>query len=175
MASQVSAYTTKQLSPETWPDLEKLFSQKNGWDLCWCMHFYRPCRLPRNQWLPTRAERGVQNRRAKRELVEKGCAHGILVYANGEPVGWCQYGPKQELPRIDNSRKYQGLAPKGAEKLENHLLRGAEAVSQTRGGERGVESRSRNHKKPGRRPGGGLSHHALGNGEPSEMHPRTQV
>ena len=26
-------------------------------------------------------------------------------------MGWCQYGPKDELPRIDNSRKYRGLAP----------------------------------------------------------------
>ena len=75
------------------------------------MHFHRPRGLPKDKWLPTRAERGVRNRREKRELVERGCAHGILVYAKGEAVGWCQYGPKDELPRIDNSRKYRGLAP----------------------------------------------------------------
>jgi GNAT superfamily N-acetyltransferase len=74
--------------------------------------------LPRCQQLPTRAERGVRNRKEKRALIEKGCAHGIIVYANGEPVGWCQYGPSEELPRIDNSRKYQALAPKhGKRKL----------------------------------------------------------
>ena len=78
------------------------------------MHFHRPRGLPKNKWLPTRAERGVRNRREKRELVERGCAHGILVYAKGEPVGWCQYGSKEELPRLDNSRKYRGLAPEGA-------------------------------------------------------------
>ncbi len=111
MASQVPAYTTKELSKETWPDFERLFSQKNGWDHCWCMHFHRPRRLAKNKWLRTRAERGVRNRREKSELVERGWAHGILVYANGEPVGWCQYGPKEEFPRIDNSRKYRGLAP----------------------------------------------------------------
>ena len=111
MASQVLAYTTKELSKKTWPDFERLFSQKNGWDFCWCMHFHRPRGLPKDKWLPTRAERGVRNRREKRELVERGCAHGILVYAKGEAVGWCQYGPKDELPRIDNSRKYRGLAP----------------------------------------------------------------
>jgi GNAT superfamily N-acetyltransferase len=38
-------------------------------------------------------------------------AHGILVYANEQPVGWCQFGPSDELPRIDNSRKYAKLAP----------------------------------------------------------------
>jgi len=56
----------------------------------------------------------VRNRREKKELVERGCAHGILVYAKGEPVGWCQYGPREELPRIDNSRKYRGLGPEGS-------------------------------------------------------------
>ena len=78
------------------------------------MHFHRPRGLPKNKWLRARAERGARNRREKRELVGRGCSHGILVYTDGGPVGWCQYGPREELPRIDNSRKYQGLAPEGA-------------------------------------------------------------
>ncbi len=111
MASPASAYTTRELSTKTWHDFEKLFSQGNGWDFCQCMHFQRSCSLPKSEWLPTRRERGVRNRRQKKKLVEQGCAHGILVYADGEPVGWCQYGPREELPRIDNSRKYKNLAP----------------------------------------------------------------
>lgn len=111
MAARVAAYTTKELSKRTWADFEGLFSQGNGWDFCWCMHFQRPCGLPKSKWLRTRPERGVRNRVEKRELVERGCAHGILVYADGAPVGWCQYGPREELPRIDNTRKYRGLAP----------------------------------------------------------------
>jgi len=111
MAPQPQAYTTKELSKKTWPDFVRLFSQGSGWDFCCCMHFQRPRGLPKSEWLPTRAERAVRNRGQKRELVERGCAHGILVYAGGEPVGWCQYGPREELPRIDNSRKYRALAP----------------------------------------------------------------
>jgi len=114
MASQVLKYKTKELSKKTWPDFERLFSQGNGWDFCWCMHFHRPCGLPKSKWLRTRAERGMRNRREKRELLDKGCARGIIVYAKGEPVGWCQYGPSDELPRIDNSRKYRSLALDGA-------------------------------------------------------------
>jgi len=114
MPSQALAYATKELSKTTWPDFEKLFSQKNGWDHCQCMHFHRPCSLPRDQWLHSRAERALRNRREKRQLVEKGSAHGILVYENSEPIGWCQYGPGEELPRIDKSRNYQALASRGA-------------------------------------------------------------
>jgi GNAT superfamily N-acetyltransferase len=111
MTAKVPVYTTKELSKKTWPDFERLFSQGNGWDHCQCLHFHRPRPLPRNQWLRSRAERSIRNRRAKRDLVERGRAHGILVYANGGPVGWCQYGPREELPRIDSSRNYRALAP----------------------------------------------------------------
>jgi GNAT superfamily N-acetyltransferase len=47
-----------------------------------------------------------RNRRDKRSLVGKGRSHGVLVYCNGQPVGWCQFGPKEELPRIDRRRGY---------------------------------------------------------------------
>src|SRR5436309_14382996 len=111
MASHPSGYATRELSPKTWPDFARLRSQGGGWAFCWCMHFHRPRSLPKHKRFRTRPERSVRNRREKRELVARGRAHGILVYAHGEPVGWCQYGPREELPRVDNSRKYRNLAP----------------------------------------------------------------
>ena len=54
-------------------------------------------------------QRAARNRRDKKELVQKGESHGILVYSASEPVGWCQYGLKHELPRIDGGRKYRKL------------------------------------------------------------------
>lgn len=74
------------------------------------MHHHRSQSLPENKRLRTRVESAVRSRREKRELVDKGYSHGILVYAKGEPIGWCQYGPREELPRIDNSPKYRKLA-----------------------------------------------------------------
>ena len=78
------------------------------------MHFHRAKGSSEMQRLRTRAQKSARNRKEKKELVEAGRSHGILVYADGEPVGWCQYGPREELPRIDNSRKYRGLEPKNA-------------------------------------------------------------
>ena len=46
----------------------------------------------------------------KKKLVTTSCAHGILVFAKDEPVGWCQLGPREELPRMDNTTKYRKLA-----------------------------------------------------------------
>ncbi len=107
-------YSSKELSKETWPDFERLFLKQgvvgDGW-WCWCMHHHvSSYSLPENQQPRTRAERAVRNHRQKTKLVERGVAHGILVYARGEPVGWCQYGPREELPRVGNTQKYRRLA-----------------------------------------------------------------
>ena len=112
MISKKSLFTTKELSPETWSDFARLFSQGNGWDHCWCIHFQRPRSLPKEQHLHTRVERSVRNCQQKKSLVDAGRAHGMLVYAENEPVGWCQYGLREELPRIDNSRNYRALSLK---------------------------------------------------------------
>ncbi|MDA4128261.1 MAG: GNAT family N-acetyltransferase [Thaumarchaeota archaeon] len=69
--------------------------------------------MPESKKLHSSVKRAARNRQQKRELVENGRSHGILVYAEGDPVGWCQYGPKEELPRIDNNRRYRGLTAEG--------------------------------------------------------------
>lgn len=117
MAATVPCYATKQLSRRTWPDFERLFSQGNGWDFCWCMYFQRPRGLPGGLEQRPRAERAARNRPDKLALVERNKSHGILVYCGGEPVGWCQYGPRDELPRIDNSPHCRGHSPEGNQNL----------------------------------------------------------
>jgi ribosomal protein S18 acetylase RimI-like enzyme len=108
----MTEYTTQELSKKTWPDLERLFQKPGIGDAswCWCTFNHTASFTPENT-PPTRAERAVKNRRTKKELVEKGESHGVIVYSDeGEPVGWCQYGTREELPRTDHSRKYQSLA-----------------------------------------------------------------
>lgn len=56
-----------------------------------------------------RARQG-SNRRDHRTLLSAGQAHGILVYHRGRPIGWCQYGLREELPRVERGRKYRALA-----------------------------------------------------------------
>jgi ribosomal protein S18 acetylase RimI-like enzyme len=99
-------FTTRELSPQTWPDFERLFSQGGGWDFCACMVYQRGHHLKG----PSRAAQAhVLNLRAKRQLVEHGRSHGILVYATDEAVGWCQYGPTTELPFPDADQVQKGV------------------------------------------------------------------
>jgi GNAT superfamily N-acetyltransferase len=104
---------TKELSAETWPDFERLFSRGHGWDHCWCMAFQRGPR-PSRQEFRTRGEVGPRNHEAKRALVDQGRAHGILVYADAEPIGWCQYGSRDEL---HGSRQADATRPEISERL----------------------------------------------------------
>jgi hypothetical protein len=98
------AYSSRKLSPTTWPDFEALFAKHNGvWGGCWCMFYH------------TRGEflikgHGPENKKTKKTLVKKRRTHGVIVYAGKTPVGWAQYGPKPELPRLDASKTYQSLS-----------------------------------------------------------------
>ncbi|MEZ5913064.1 MAG: hypothetical protein R3D84_13330 [Paracoccaceae bacterium] len=44
-----------------------------------------------------------------------GHAHAALVFDGEDCVGWCQYGPPVELPRIKNQRAYLAAGPAGAD------------------------------------------------------------
>jgi GNAT superfamily N-acetyltransferase len=103
-------FTTKELTLRTWGDFERFFRKPGEWGACWCIYYHRSRPLPEPEGKKlTLEQRAARNRRDKRDLVEKGCSHGVLVYSGREPVGWCQYGPKKELPRIDAGRKYRRL------------------------------------------------------------------
>ena len=47
------------------------------------------------------------NRERKRARVAAGTAHAALVFENDLCVGWCQFGPADELPRIKSRAAYE--------------------------------------------------------------------
>ncbi len=95
----MSTFITKPLDESTWPDFARLVEKHNGvWGGCWCMSFH-PEGLDRKS--------ASQNRSRKERLVQEGRAHATLVYNDSTAVGWCQFGPTDELPRIKLKRDYQ--------------------------------------------------------------------
>jgi GNAT superfamily N-acetyltransferase len=53
-------------------------------------------------------KRTVDQRRSDKEnRVREGRAHAALVYDGPNAVGWCQFGPTDELTRIKLKRDYQ--------------------------------------------------------------------
>ena len=93
-------YTIQPLTPETWDDFERLALRHNGvWGGCWCIWFHQSAQIKRGT--------SEENKALKRSLVEKGQAHAALVYLEGEPVGWCQYGSPEELPAIYHKKEVE--------------------------------------------------------------------
>jgi len=112
MTPRTLEYHTRELTKDTLRDFERFFEKRPapGAFMCWCMYHQRASPLAWGKGPAWRARRAARNRQEKRELVEKDCSHGILVYSKGEPVGWCQYGTRDELPRIGNSPGHRKLA-----------------------------------------------------------------
>src|SRR2546421_5694163 len=98
-------YSVRELSVRTFSDFETLAIKQGG---CWCIFYQRANPLRPGT---TSEEWKRRNRSDKRALVRKGRSHAILVYEGKTPIGWCQYGIREELPRIDARRTYRKVAP----------------------------------------------------------------
>jgi GNAT superfamily N-acetyltransferase len=91
-------YATKPLTPDRWPDLETVFGPSGGYWGCWCMYW----RAPRRDF------EGPQRKNMKARFkarVAKGPPPGLIAYAEGEPVGWAQVGPRFDTPNWSARRR----------------------------------------------------------------------
>ena len=92
-------FNVKALDASTWPDFARLVEKNNGvWGGCWCMSFHAEG-IGHNR-------PAAQSRSEKEVRVREGRAHAALVYDGPAVVGWCQFGPTDELPRIKHTREY---------------------------------------------------------------------
>jgi GNAT superfamily N-acetyltransferase len=85
------------LTPQRWHDLETLFGERGACGGCWCMWWT----LKRAAFV---AGKGDKNRKALKKRVESGAIPGLIAYAGREPVGWCALEPREDYPRLENSR-----------------------------------------------------------------------
>lgn len=99
----MAGFDVKPLDEATWPDFARLVEKHNGvWGGCWCMAFHAKAAGPKGAVSPNRSE--------KQRRVRENQTHAALVYDAEAAVGWCQFGPTDELPRIKHGRAYlEGL------------------------------------------------------------------
>jgi GNAT superfamily N-acetyltransferase len=114
MTTPATRYRTRELSTRTFPDFEQFFTQVHG---CACtLYFFGRHLSPvagtaqqravslgsapdrTGKHFPHQDVMRARELAAVQELVDQGQAHGILVYADDEPVGWCHFGRADELP-----------------------------------------------------------------------------
>jgi GNAT superfamily N-acetyltransferase len=96
-----SEWDVRALDPSTWSSFAELVEHCDGFPSgCWCMEFH-----PEGQ---AKAEDyAAVNRERKRARVTAGTAHAALVFDQDSCIGWCQFGPADELPRIKSRAAYE--------------------------------------------------------------------
>jgi GNAT superfamily N-acetyltransferase len=85
------------LTPDRWPDVEKLFGERGACGGCWCMWW----RLARSDF---EKQKGSGNQRAFQKIVKHGPPPGLVAYADGQLVAWCALAPRESYPALGRSR-----------------------------------------------------------------------
>ena len=99
--SDQGAITVVPASPERWPDIEEFF----GNTACWCQYW----RVSSSEYGRISKEKLFEDQLAKRKTalhnqLERSTPPGVVAYREGRIVGWCGFGPRNEMERIVRSR-----------------------------------------------------------------------
>lgn len=86
-----------ELTEDTWPELEKLFSANKTVGGCWCCWFMRPHAEVDANW-------GEGNKNHLHEKVDEKARLGLLAIEDGEPLGWVAVAPRTTYPRLATSK-----------------------------------------------------------------------
>ena len=81
---------------DRWPDVVTLLGG-NGDRGCWCQ-------APRGRAVGYGASRPGARREALQAQLDEDPPAGMLAYVDGEVAGWCGFGPRPALPRLERSR-----------------------------------------------------------------------
>jgi GNAT superfamily N-acetyltransferase len=83
-------------TPDRWDDVVTILGG-NGDKGCWCQ-------APRGRAVGYgKAEPGAR-RDTLRDQLDDDPPAGVLAYLDGEVAGWCGFGPRPRLPRLEHSR-----------------------------------------------------------------------
>jgi GNAT superfamily N-acetyltransferase len=85
------------LTSERWSDFETLFGEHGAYAGCWCTFW----QLKRSEFMKMRGE---ERKAAMRALVDTGVVPGVMLYEEGQAIGWCSIGPREGFPPLERSK-----------------------------------------------------------------------
>ena len=91
------AWQTYPVTPDRFEDFADVINRTRRANHCWCLsHRLRAGEIN---------ELGDGHReQAMRRLCERDHPPGVVAYRDGEPVGWCNIGPRNQITRLTGSR-----------------------------------------------------------------------
>jgi len=91
------SWKTRPVTPDRFEDFADVINRTRRVNHCWCLsHRLQAAEIE---------QLGDGNReQAMRRLCEREHPPGVVTYRDGEPVGWCNIGPRTEITRLTGSR-----------------------------------------------------------------------
>lgn len=93
----MTTWETHPVTPDRFDDFADVVNRRRRPNHCWCLSH----RLSSGQ---IDELGGGSREKAMRRLCESERPPGVVAYADGKPVGWCNVGPRTEIPRLTRSR-----------------------------------------------------------------------
>lgn len=91
------SWETHPVTPDRFEDFADVINHNRRSNHCWCT-------TPRLQAAEVRELGDGSREQAMRRLCERKHPPGVVTYADGQPVGWCNIGPRAEISRLGHSR-----------------------------------------------------------------------
>jgi GNAT superfamily N-acetyltransferase len=90
-------WETHPVTPDRFEDFADVINRSRRATHCWCLSH-------RLQAREIEALGAGSRERAMRRLCEREHPPGVVTYHDGDPVGWCNIGPRTEITRLAGSR-----------------------------------------------------------------------
>jgi GNAT superfamily N-acetyltransferase len=91
------SWESHPMTPERFEDFADVINPNRRATHCWCLsHRLRATDIEQLG--------GGDRQLAMRRLSERANPPGVVTYLDGTPVGWCNIGPRTEIPRLDRSQ-----------------------------------------------------------------------
>lgn len=90
-------WEVQPVTPDRFDDFADVVNRSRRAHHCWCLS-------PRLRARDIEELGEGSRETAMRRLCERPNPPGVLAYRDGEPVGWCNVGPRAEMTRLTHSR-----------------------------------------------------------------------
>lgn len=136
-------WETHPVTPDRFEDFADVVNKNRRATHCWCLSH----RLTTAEIRDLGGDGPTAREQAMRSLCERPNPPGVVTYADGVPVGWCNIGPRSEITRLARSKLMPPVDDRPVwsivcvvvrsghrrQGVTGHLLEGAVAYAASRG------------------------------------------
>jgi GNAT superfamily N-acetyltransferase len=94
------SWETHPVTPDRFEDFADVINKNRRPTHCWCLSH----RIQAKEIVELGGTGTTAREKAMRALCEREHPPGVVTYLDGEPVGWCNIGPRSEITRLAQSK-----------------------------------------------------------------------